>query len=145
MNEVVNLDNLKMFTAEELELMISGLPDIDIDDLKQNTTYHNYNKDSPVIQWFWKCLRNFDKNQRAGFLQFLTGTSKVPLEGFSKLKGIGGSVQKFSIHKAFDNKKLPTSHTCMNQLDLPDYCSEEELRTKLLIAIEYGSEGFGFM
>lgn len=51
-----------MFTAEELELMISGLPDIDVEDLKQNTLYNNYTKDSPVIKNFWKVLRSFDKN-----------------------------------------------------------------------------------
>lgn len=75
----------------------------------------------------------------------MTGTSKVPLEGFSHLKGIGGAIRPFSIHKTFDTKKLPTSHTCMNQLDLPEYESFEELKTKLTIAIDYGSEGFGFM
>lgn len=103
-----------MFTAEELELMISGLPEIDIDDLQKNTLYTNYTKDDLVIQNFWKVLRSLNKNQKAGFLQYVTGTSKVPLDGFSTLKGIGGAIQKFNIHKAFDTKKLPTSHTCMN-------------------------------
>ena len=103
-----------MFTAEELELMISGLPEIDIDDLKNNTNYVNYTKDSQIIVNFWKVLRGLDKNQKAGFLQFLTGTSKVPLDGFATLKGIGGQAQKFSIHKTIETHKLPTSHTCMN-------------------------------
>jgi E3 ubiquitin-protein ligase HUWE1 len=39
---------------------------------------------------------------------------------------------------------LPTTHTCMNQLDLPEYKSEEELKTWLLISIKFGNEGFGF-
>lgn len=33
-------------------------------------------------------------------MQFVTGTSKVPLEGFAALQGIGGP-QKFQIHKAY--------------------------------------------
>ena len=38
---------------------------------------------------------------------------------------------------------LPSAHTCFNQLDLPEYVSEDELREKLLIAIKEGNEGFG--
>jgi len=57
-----------MFKAKELELMISGLPTIKISDLRNNTSYVNYNKDSKVILNFWKCLNNFDKNMKAGFL-----------------------------------------------------------------------------
>lgn len=81
-----------MFTAEELELMISGLPSIDVSDLRKNTVYVNYTKDDPVILNFWKVLNDFDENMKAGFLQYVTGTSKVPLEGFAELKGIGGGV-----------------------------------------------------
>jgi E3 ubiquitin-protein ligase HUWE1 len=74
----------------------------------------------------------------------VTGTSKVPLEGFANLIGMGG-VQRFSIHRAYgDSSFLPTAHTCYNQLDLPAYSSQEELQEKLLIAIKEGSEGFGF-
>ena len=39
---------------------------------------------------------------------------------------------------------LPSAHTCFNQLDLPEYESEEIMKEKLLIAIREGSEGFGF-
>ncbi len=38
------------------------------------------------------------KEDRALLIQFVTGTSKVPLEGFKSLQGIGGP-QKFQIHK----------------------------------------------
>lgn len=33
----------------------------------------------------------------------------------------------------------------MNQLDLPEYDSKETMREKLMIAITYGKEGFGFI
>jgi hypothetical protein len=35
---------IKIFDHKELELLISGLPTIDIEDLKENTIYKNYNK-----------------------------------------------------------------------------------------------------
>jgi len=52
--------------------------------------------------------------------------------------------QKLQIHKVNDTHSLPTSHTCFNQLDLPEYKSKEILREKLFLAITEGKEGFGF-
>jgi apoptosis-resistant E3 ubiquitin protein ligase 1 len=39
--------------------------------------------------------------------------------------------------------RLPTAHTCFNQLCLPDYESYEQFERALIIAISEGSEGFG--
>jgi E3 ubiquitin-protein ligase HUWE1 len=70
--------------------------------------------------------------------------SQVPLDGFKALQGADG-IKRFNIHKAFGSTSvLPTAHTCFNQLDLPEYQTEEIMREKLLIAIHEGSEGFGF-
>jgi E3 ubiquitin-protein ligase HUWE1 len=134
---------VSIFDAQELELLISGLPDIDLDDLRAHTDYHGFKQSDPVITWFWNALKSFDKEEIALFLQFVTGTSKVPLEGFGALQGSEG-VRPFNIHKAFGSHLLPAAHTCFNQLDLPEYTSEEMLREKLLIAVKEGSEGFGF-
>merc|ERR1712142_700595 len=81
---------ISIFNEQELELLVSGLPVIDIDDLKANTEYHKYQVNSLQIQWFWRALRSFDHAQRAKFLQFVTGTSKVPLQGFANLEGMNG-------------------------------------------------------
>lgn len=65
----------------------------------------------PQIQWFWRALRSFDQADRAKFLQFVTGTSKVPLQGFAALEGMNG-IQKFQIHR--DDRstdRLPSAHT----------------------------------
>ena len=63
------------------------------------------------VQWFWRALRSFDQKDRAQFLQFVTGTSKVPLQGFAFLEGMNG-YQKFQIHR--DDRstdRLPVAHT----------------------------------
>ena len=63
------------------------------------------------IQWLWRALRSFDQAERAKFLQFVTGTSKVPLQGFAALEGMNG-LQKFQIHR--DDRstdRLPAAHT----------------------------------
>ena len=68
----------------------------------------------------------------------------MPLEGFKALQGADG-IKKFNIHRAFGNdNSLPTAHTCFNQLDLPEYSTEDTLREKLMYAVKEGSEGFGF-
>ncbi|KAE8583280.1 hypothetical protein XENTR_v10020474 [Xenopus tropicalis] len=141
--EIIPKRLISIFTEQELELLISGLPTIDIDDLKSNTEYHKYQSNSIQIQWFWRALRSFDQADRAKFLQFVTGTSKVPLQGFAALEGMNG-IQKFQIHR--DDRstdRLPSAHTCFNQLDLPAYESYEKLRHMLLLAIQECSEGFG--
>ncbi|KFY22750.1 hypothetical protein V493_06345 [Pseudogymnoascus sp. VKM F-4281 (FW-2241)] len=143
-HEIIPAELVAIFNEQELELLISGLPEIDVDDWKANTEYHNYTAASPQIQWFWRAIRSFDKEERAKMLQFVTGTSKVPLNGFKELEGMNG-FSRFNIHRDYGNKdRLPSSHTCFNQLDLPEYESYEMLRQQVLTAITTGSEYFGF-
>ncbi|XP_078678082.1 E3 ubiquitin-protein ligase HUWE1-like isoform X6 [Branchiostoma floridae x Branchiostoma belcheri] len=142
--EIIPKRLISIFNEQELELLISGLPNIDLDDLKANSEYHKYQSNSLQIQWFWRALRSYDQADRAKFLQFVTGTSKVPLQGFSHLEGMNGT-QKFQIHR--DDRstdRLPSAHTCFNQLDLPPYETYEKLHYMLKIAIQECSEGFGF-
>src|ERR1700760_4239147 len=142
-HDIVPAELISIFNEQELELLISGLPEIDVDDWRNNTEYHNYSASSPQIQWFWRMVRSFDKEERAKLLQFVTGTSKVPLNGFKELEGMNG-FSRFSIHRDFQTDRLPSAHTCFNQLDLPEYESYEKLREMMLLAITDGSGEFGF-
>ncbi|OCK80464.1 hypothetical protein K432DRAFT_43416 [Lepidopterella palustris CBS 459.81] len=143
-HDIVPAELVSIFSEQELELLISGLPDIDVDDWKNNTEYHNYTAASPQIQWLWRAVRSFDKEERAKLLQFVTGTSKVPLNGFKELEGMNG-FSRFNIHRDYGSKdRLPSSHTCFNQLDLPEYDTYETLRQQLYTAMTAGSEYFGF-
>lgn len=142
-HEIIPKDLVSIFGEQELELLISGLPDINVDDWKNNTTYNNYSPSSIQIQWFWRAIKSFDNEERAKLLQFATGTSKVPLNGFKELSGANGTC-KFSIHRDYGSTdRLPSSHTCFNQIDLPAYESYETLRGSLLLAFTEGHEGFG--
>lgn len=143
-HDIVPAELISIFSEQELELLISGLPDIDVEDWKNNTEYHNYTAGSPQIQWFWRAVRSFDKEERAKLLQFVTGTSKVPLNGFKELEGMNG-FSRFNIHRDYGSKdRLPSSHTCFNQLDLPEHDTYETLRQQLYTAMTAGSEYFGF-
>lgn len=143
-NEIIPPHLIRIFSETELELLISGLPDIDVDEWRNNTDLHGYSASESVIIWFWRAVRSFDQETRAKLLQFITGTSKVPLAGFSHLQGVGGD-QRTSIHRMFGSTdRLPAAHTCFNQLDLPAYASFDDLKRNLLLAINEGGEGFGF-
>ena len=142
--ELVSRDLIAVFTPRELELLISGLPDIDVSDLKANTDYQGWKATDPEMEWFWKIMQNLSRNEKAAFLQFVTGSAKVPLAGFAELQGMRG-VQKFSIHKAGGSSgALMSAHTCFNSLDLPKYESETEMKEKLLYAISEGQGSFMF-
>uniref|UniRef100_A0A1D1YBZ7 HECT-type E3 ubiquitin transferase n=1 Tax=Anthurium amnicola TaxID=1678845 RepID=A0A1D1YBZ7_9ARAE len=143
-HDLIPRELICIFNDKELELLISGLPEIDLDDLQANTEYTGYSAASSVVQWFWDVVKTFNKEDMARLLQFVTGTSKIPLEGFKALQGISGP-QRFQIHKAYGApERLPSAHTCFNQLDLPEYSSKETLQERLLLAIHEASEGFGF-
>ncbi|KAH9485384.1 E3 ubiquitin-protein ligase ptr1 [Psilocybe cubensis] len=142
--EIIPKDLITIFNEQELELLISGTPDIDVDEWRAATEYNGYTSSDPNIVWWWRALKSFNREERAKVLSFATGTSRVPLSGFLDLQGVQG-VQKFSIHRAYgEPDRLPQAHTCFNQIDLPQYTSYEMLRQQLLMAIHEGGEGFAF-
>ncbi|XP_038142847.1 NEDD4-like E3 ubiquitin-protein ligase WWP2 isoform X1 [Cyprinodon tularosa] len=140
-NEVVPLEWLRYFDEKELELMLCGMQEIDLADWQKNTIYRHYTKNSKQIHWFWQVVKEMDNEKRIRLLQFVTGTCRLPVGGFTELIGSNGP-QKFCIDKVGKETWLPRSHTCFNRLDLPPYRSLEQLREKLLFAIEE-TEGFG--
>ncbi|XP_031678549.1 NEDD4-like E3 ubiquitin-protein ligase WWP2 isoform X2 [Oncorhynchus kisutch] len=140
-NEVVPLEWLRYFDEKELELMLCGMQEIDLSDWQKNTIYRHYTKNSKQIHWFWQVVKEMDNEKRIRLLQFVTGTCRLPVGGFAELIGSNGP-QKFCIDKVGKETWLPRSHTCFNRLDLPPYKSLEQLREKLLFAIEE-TEGFG--
>ncbi|PBK91673.1 hypothetical protein ARMGADRAFT_968529 [Armillaria gallica] len=143
--EIIPKDLVTIFNEQELELLISGTPDIDVDEWRAATEYNGYTSSDPNIVWWWRALKSFNRDERAKVLSFATGTSRVPLNGFNDLQGVQG-VQKFSIHRAYgESDRLPQAHTCFNQIDLPQYSSYEMLRQQVLLAISEGGEGFGFV
>ncbi|XP_074037409.1 E3 ubiquitin-protein ligase Nedd4 isoform X1 [Leptinotarsa decemlineata] len=139
--DLVPLNIVKIFDEHELELLMCGIQHIDVKDWKQNTLYKgDYHSNHIVIQWFWRVVLSFSNEMRARLLQFVTGTSRVPMNGFKELYGSNGP-QLFTIEKWGTTDNFPRAHTCFNRLDLPPYESYTHLKDKLVKAIE-GSQGF---
>ncbi|KAJ1341295.1 hypothetical protein BSLG_004025 [Batrachochytrium salamandrivorans] len=84
----------------------------------------------------------FDEREleKARLLQFVTGTSRIPVNGFKDLQGSDGP-RRFTIEKTGEIESLPKSHTCFNRLDLPPYRNEGLYLQKITLAIE---ETIGF-
>ncbi|XP_006634362.2 E3 ubiquitin-protein ligase HECW1 isoform X1 [Lepisosteus oculatus] len=134
--EVVDSRLVSVFDARELELVIAGTAEIDLNDWRNNTEYRGgYHDGHIVIRWFWAAVERFNNEQRLRLLQFVTGTSSVPYEGFAALRGSNG-LRRFCIEKWGKVTSLPRAHTCFNRLDLPPYPSYTMLYEKMLIAVE---------
>lgn len=109
-NELIPADLVNVFDERELELLIGGIADIDVDDWKKHTDYRGYQEQDEVIQNFWKIVRTWDAEQKSRLLQFTTGTSRIPVNGFKDLQGSDGP-RRFTIEKSGDPSALPKSHT----------------------------------
>eukprot|EP01134_Creolimax_fragrantissima_P006842 CFRG6842T1 len=134
-HEFVPVDVLLEFTPEDLELLMSGEINIDVDDWKANTTYKDTDVDDDIVKWFWKIVEESNRDLCLRILQFVTGTQRIPTEGFQALQGTDGP-RRFCIQKTGDVNNLPTSHTCFNRLDLPPYADFEIFQTKLITAVQ---------
>uniref|UniRef100_A0A1I8N5R2 E3 ubiquitin-protein ligase n=1 Tax=Musca domestica TaxID=7370 RepID=A0A1I8N5R2_MUSDO len=138
---IIPLNLIKIFDEHELELLMCGIQNIDVKDWRENTLYKgDYHQNHIIIQWFWRAVLSFPNEMRSRLLQFVTGTSRVPMNGFKELYGSNGP-QMFTIEKWGTPNNYPRAHTCFNRLDLPPYEGYLQLKDKLIKAIE-GSQGF---
>ncbi|KAF9194281.1 E3 ubiquitin-protein ligase pub1 [Haplosporangium sp. Z 767] len=140
-HQLIPQELVTVFDERELELLMGGISEIDCDDWKKHTDYRGYTEQDEVVQWFWKCIRSWDSEKKARLLQFTTGTSRIPVNGFKDLQGSDGP-RRFTIEKAGEIGQLPKSHTCFNRIDLPPYKSYDVLVQKLTLAVEE-TVGFG--
>lgn len=91
------------------------------------------------MQWFWQAVESYSEEMRARLLQFVTGSSRVPLQGFKALQGSTGAAgpRLFTIHCVdVSPLNLPKAHTCFNRIDIPPYDSYQTLLDKLTQAVE---------
>mmetsp|Transcript_13405 Transcript_13405/g.29667 ORF Transcript_13405/g.29667 Transcript_13405/m.29667 type:complete len:781 (-) Transcript_13405:1579-3921(-) len=138
---------LTIFDFQELELLMCGLPEIDLDDWRDNTEYagefDRVGSNHDTVLWFWEVVEEFDHEMRARLLQFVTGTSGVPARGFAVLQGNDGNVRKFTVHGVDAGEFVyPRAHTCFNRIDLPLYRTKADLKQKLELAVTMVATGF---
>ena len=144
--DVVPEPLLSVFDFQELELLLHGLPNIDMEDWKANTDYTGEFSGQPnhrVVKWFWEVVTEMSREKKAKLLQFVTGTAGVPVAGFSALQGNDGNIRTFTLHGDKNVKVFPRAHTCFNRIDFPIYKSKEEMKKFVTMAVDMESSGFG--
>lgn len=72
---------------QSVQLIIGGLGKIDLADWKTNTRLKHCTSESNVVRWFWQAVEAFSEERRGRLLQFVTGSTRVPLQGFKALQG----------------------------------------------------------
>ena len=145
-NTIFPVDYLKIFTSDQLGLLINGTPFIDTEDWRMNTKYKDYEDYDNVIVDFWDIISNLSQEDLSNFLLFCTGSSRVPIGGFKSLESNRGQISKFEIVKTeyYEGKKnFLRAHTCFNRLDLPNFPNKETLNEAIKFALENEVLGFG--
>jgi E3 ubiquitin-protein ligase HUWE1 len=139
--ELISQEELRLFDAHELDLVICGENRIDVDDWQQNCEFQGiYYPSHPVIKLFFTVIRAWSQENLSRLLAFTTGSPQVPLGGFAAFREAGKPIV---INQGGGKERLVTAHTCVNTLDLPLYENTVEMNQKLMYAIDNCTE-YGF-
>ena len=143
-SQVFPYASLKAFTPNEL-VMLFGRVDEDwsietlMDSIKAD---HGFNMDSKSVKNLLQVMSELAPVQRRDFLQFVTGSPRLPIGGFKSLTPMFTVVCKPSEPPYSSDDYLPSVMTCANYLKLPDYSDASVLKQKLGVAIKEGQGAF---
>ncbi|TIA18418.1 hypothetical protein D6C81_05127 [Aureobasidium pullulans] len=143
-SQVFPYSALKAFTPDEL-VMLFGRADEDwsletlMDSIKAD---HGFNLDSASVKNLLQTMSEFTLPERRDFLQFVTGSPKLPIGGFKSLTPMFTVVCKPNELPLMPDDYLPSVMTCVNYLKMPNYSTQEVLRAKLSVAIKEGQGAF---
>ena len=135
LSAVVPVEVFPLFTAQELEQLISGNSQVDVDLIRRCTEYEDISPDSDAVKFFWEVLNEMDNEEKTEFLRFVCARSRLPVSAQElsvnfKMQGAQGAA------KESPDKYLPHAQTCFFSLSLPAYSTKEIMREKLLYAIK---------
>ncbi|ETV72035.1 hypothetical protein H257_12838 [Aphanomyces astaci] len=140
--DVLPQELLMPFDYKELELILCGFSEIDVGDWKRSTIVSKSLED--VVGWFWDVVEfDMTPSDRAKLLQFTTGSSRVPIQGFKGLTSYDGRLCPFSLHGVpYEYGIFPKVHSCFNRIDLPIYPSRALLAEGLFALVNIQSMAF---
>ncbi|XP_072935158.1 probable E3 ubiquitin-protein ligase HERC2 [Epargyreus clarus] len=135
MSRVVPAPYLAVFTAAELETLVCGSPDIPVNVLRASATYKGVEPTAPLVQWFWEVMEELSGSERALFLRFVWGRTRLP-RAPQDPRQRDFVLQVLDKYQPPDNF-LPESYTCFFLLKMPRYSCKSVLRDKLRYAIHF--------
>ncbi|XP_022618571.1 probable E3 ubiquitin-protein ligase HERC1 [Seriola dumerili] len=129
MSTIIPVPLLSLLTAQQLEQLVCGLPEVSVEMLKKLVRYRDITESHQLIGWFWQSLEEFTNEERVLFLRFVSGRSRLP-------SNPADITQKFQIIKVDRPVNgLPTAQTCFFLLRLPPYTSQAILAERLRYSI----------
>ncbi|KXJ97392.1 hypothetical protein Micbo1qcDRAFT_7468 [Microdochium bolleyi] len=143
-SQVFPYSALSAFTPDEL-VSLFGRVEEDwsletlMDSIKAD---HGYNMDSKTVRHLLQTMSELTPAERRDFLQFTTGSPKLPIGGFRSLTPMFTVVCKPSEPPYTSDDYLPSVMTCVNYLKLPDYSSIEIMKKQLFTATREGQGAF---
>lgn len=121
---------------------------------------HGFNGESRSIRELIELMMEFDSCTRRSYLQFITGSPKLPIGGSYTLRtyfhphlrifvaGFRGLnppltvVRKPAESPLTPDDYLPSVMTCVNYLKLPEYSSKKVMKERLRTAMKEGVGSF---
>ncbi|CAI2365104.1 unnamed protein product [Moneuplotes crassus] len=144
---IIPQETITVFSLYELDKILFGLKEIDVEDWKKNTFYkgeYEKNKNHDTIKWFWEVIVSLNNDEKRKFLQFCTGSRSLPIEGFKGLKRNSRTLCKFSINSLSAGRNLfLRAHTCFNSIDLPMFKTKEEVESAVRFILDQEKFYFG--
>lgn len=143
-NKVFLITDLQIFDVKELLQMVSSNEEDWSKDtlLKSIKADHGYTMKSQSVINLIEVMSEMNKDEKKEFLEFITGTSRLPLGGFKNLNPPFTVVCKTTGSDENPDDFLPSVMTCANYLKLPDYKTKEILKKRLTTAIQEGRGSF---
>ncbi|KAI2628849.1 hypothetical protein GGR54DRAFT_589036 [Hypoxylon sp. NC1633] len=143
-SQVFPYSALSAFTPDELVRLFGRIEeDWSLETLMDSIKAdHGFNMDSRTVRNLLQTMSELTIGQRRDFLQFTTGSPKLPIGGFKSLTPMFTVVCKPSEPPYTSDDYLPSVMTCVNYLKLPDYTTIDSMRRQLFTAIKEGQGAF---
>ncbi|KAG2227218.1 hypothetical protein INT45_008462 [Circinella minor] len=143
-NRVFDLNNLKVLTPNELVALFGN----SVEDWSYQTISnaihadHGFTLESHTVKYLISILADMKKEERRDFLQFTTGSPRLPIGGWQAMRPVFTVVRKQCEPPFVADDYLPSVMTCANYLKLPDYSSKQVLQQRLLKSMREGKNCF---
>ncbi|KAK6111818.1 HECT-domain (ubiquitin-transferase) family protein [Brugia pahangi] len=140
---IIKIDDLTSFTPDEMEELFCGCSEETWKRTWNESALqsaikpdHGYTHDSEQIRWLIQMLASYDNQQQRKFLQFVTGSPKLPVGGFRSLNPPLTVVKKSGSYGNGDDE-LPSAMTCYNYLKIPAYSTYEIFHQRFDVALRF--------
>eukprot|EP00002_Diphylleia_rotans_P025993 TRINITY_DN5163_c0_g1_i1.p1 TRINITY_DN5163_c0_g1~~TRINITY_DN5163_c0_g1_i1.p1 ORF type:complete len:140 (-),score=32.97 TRINITY_DN5163_c0_g1_i1:151-570(-) len=131
MEMIIPTTPLRLFGPTDMDILICGEQTVDVQFMKDHMDYGSYSSTDATILLFWRVFEEFTHEERILYVRFVSGLTRLPQEG--------SLPRRFKIDRLNArnlDESLPQASTCFFLCKLPPYQTLEQMRSKLLYAIQ---------